>query len=70
MAQAPSPLLPNYGEGGIRQYVVDIDMLAVLNSQERPLEDFIRLGNTAGLQFVKVWQGGDMALVEFSCGKN
>jgi hypothetical protein len=63
--QAPEPLLPNYGEGRLRQYTVDINMMTMLNSKERTLEDFIALGETAGLQFVKIWEAGEMGLVEF-----
>ncbi|XP_006460602.1 hypothetical protein AGABI2DRAFT_67821, partial [Agaricus bisporus var. bisporus H97] len=48
-----------------RQYTVDISMMAVLNAKERTLEDFITLGETAGLQFVKLWEAGELALVEF-----
>lgn len=40
-------------------------MMAVLNAKERTLEDFITLGETAGLQFVKLWEAGELALVEF-----
>lgn len=63
--QAPEPLLPNYGDGRIRQYLMDINMMALLNSRERTLKDFIQLGNTVGLKFVKVWQTGEMGLIEF-----
>ncbi|EKM76021.1 hypothetical protein AGABI1DRAFT_79240 [Agaricus bisporus var. burnettii JB137-S8] len=63
--QAPEPLLPNYGEGRIRQYTLDINMMTMLNSKERTLQDFIDLGETAGLQFVKIWEAGEMGLVEF-----
>jgi hypothetical protein len=63
--QAPEPLLPNYGEARIRQYTVDINMMTVLNSKERTLEDFIILGESAGLQFVKLWEAGELAVVEF-----
>ncbi|XP_006460606.1 hypothetical protein AGABI2DRAFT_117546 [Agaricus bisporus var. bisporus H97] len=63
--QAPEPLLPNYGEARIRQYTMDINMITLLNSKERTLEDFIALGESAGLQFVKLWETGEMGLVEF-----
>lgn len=56
---APEPLLSNFGEGRIRQYNIDIHMMVVLNSMERRLHDFIRLGNAAGLQFERVWDLGD-----------
>ena len=63
--QAPEPLLPNYGSGRIRQYNLDIHMLAMLNSEERRLPEFIKLGEAAGLEFVKLWDLGEMGLVEY-----
>jgi hypothetical protein len=63
--QAPEPLLPNYGEARIRQYTVDINMMTVLNAKERTLEDFIVLGESSGLLFVKLWEAGELAVVEF-----
>lgn len=63
--QAPQPLLPNYGVGRLRQYNLDIDMMTMLNSEERRLEDFIRLGDEAGLKFEKLWDIGDMGVVEY-----
>jgi hypothetical protein len=62
--QAPEPLLPNYGVGRIRQYALDLDMMVMLNSQERRLEEFIALGEEAGLKFVKLWDLGEMSAVE------
>ena len=63
--QAPEPLLPNYGVGRIRQYNLDLDMMTMLNSEERRLPDFIRLGKAAGLEFVKLWDFGETGLVEY-----
>ena len=37
------PLLPNYGVGRLRRYNIDINMMTILNSEERRLEEFIRL---------------------------
>ncbi|PPR07611.1 hypothetical protein CVT24_004164 [Panaeolus cyanescens] len=68
--QAPEPLLPNYGSGRIRQYYLDIDMMTMLNSEERHLSAFIKLGEAAGLRFEKpakmtnVSHGNISALVE------
>jgi hypothetical protein len=42
--QAPEPLLPNYGFGRVRQYNLDLDMMCMLNSKERTLEEFAQLG--------------------------
>ncbi|KAF8815777.1 S-adenosyl-L-methionine-dependent methyltransferase [Phlegmacium glaucopus] len=63
--QAPEPLLPNYGAGRSFQYNLDLDMLCMLNSEERRLDSFIKLGNEAGLKFEKLWDFGEMGLVEY-----
>ncbi|KAJ3505864.1 hypothetical protein NLJ89_g7188 [Agrocybe chaxingu] len=62
--QAPLPMLPNYGAGRIRQYNLDLHMMAMLNSEERKLADFVRLGELAGLKFEKLWDLGETAVVE------
>jgi hypothetical protein len=62
--QAPEPLLPNYGVGKIRHYNTDLDMMIMLNSQERYLEEFVQLGEEAGLRFEKYWDLGEMGAVE------
>ncbi|KAF5380189.1 hypothetical protein D9615_006186 [Tricholomella constricta] len=64
-AQAPEPLLPNYGVGRIRQYNLDMDMMVMLNSKERTLEEFISIAEDAGLGFVKLWHLGELGVVEF-----
>ena len=63
--QAPESLLPNYGAGRVAQYIFDIQMMVMLNSEERKLEDFVRLGEAAGLKFEKLWNVGEMALIEY-----
>jgi hypothetical protein len=40
-------------------------MMTVLNAKERTLEDFIVLGESSGLLFVKLWEAGELAVVEF-----
>ena len=67
--QAPEPLLPNYGGGRIRQYNLDIQMMSMLNSEERRLSEFIKLGEAAGLEFVKLWDLGELGLVEYRLPK-
>ena len=67
--QAPEPLLPNYGGGRIRQYNIDLHVMALFNSEERRLPEFIRLGEAAGLEFVKLWDLGEMGLVEYRLPK-
>jgi len=63
--QASEPLLPNYGAGRSLQYSLDLHMLCVLNSEERRLDSFIKLGDAAGLKFEKLWDFGEMGLVEY-----
>jgi len=63
--QAPEPLLPNFGVGKIRLYNSDINMMGMLNAQERRLESFIELAAKAGLKFLKFWDAGEMGMVEF-----
>jgi len=63
--QAPEPLLPNYGKGRIRQYSMDMNMMVMFNTAERTLDDFIKLGGSARLKFVKLWEMGETGLVEF-----
>lgn len=41
---APEPLLPNYGNGRIRRYYQDVNMMISLNSKERTLQEFIDIG--------------------------
>jgi hypothetical protein len=63
--QAPEPLLPNYGVGKVRQYNLDMTMLLCYNSKERTLQEFVKLGEDAGLKFVKLWEFGELGAVEF-----
>ncbi|KAF9544584.1 S-adenosyl-L-methionine-dependent methyltransferase [Agrocybe pediades] len=63
--QAPAPMLPNYGAGRIRQYNLDLDMMTMLNSEERRLPEFVKLGEAAGLKFEKLWDFGETGLVEY-----
>ncbi|KAF8580550.1 S-adenosyl-L-methionine-dependent methyltransferase [Ramaria rubella] len=64
--QAPEPLLPNYGIGRVRLYNQDINMMSLMNSKERTLQEFIDMGNLTGFKFVKLWDVGEADLVEFS----
>ncbi|RDB17353.1 3-O-methyltransferase 2 [Hypsizygus marmoreus] len=64
--QAPEPLLPNYGVGRVLLYQQDINMMGLVNSKERTLEEFIDLGSQAGFEFVKTWDAGEAnSLLEF-----
>ncbi|KAJ7243201.1 S-adenosyl-L-methionine-dependent methyltransferase [Mycena haematopus] len=64
LKKAPAPLLGNYGEGRIRQYYLDVSLMVLVNSQERTLDEYVKLGEDAGLKFMKVWEFGDMSGVE------
>ncbi|KAF8577159.1 S-adenosyl-L-methionine-dependent methyltransferase [Ramaria rubella] len=64
--QAPEPLLPNYGMGKVRLYQQDINMMNLLNSKERTLQEFIDMANQTGFKFVKLWDSGEAGVVEFS----
>ncbi|KAJ7127080.1 S-adenosyl-L-methionine-dependent methyltransferase [Mycena epipterygia] len=64
--KAPEPLLPNFGAGRFRLYAQDINMLSVLNSQERTLPQFIDIGARSGFEFVKLWDLGEVGLMEFA----
>jgi hypothetical protein len=45
---------------------MDINMITLLNSKERTLEEFIQLGNSVGFDFIKLWETGEMGLIEFT----
>ncbi|KAG6844999.1 hypothetical protein H0H87_001771 [Tephrocybe sp. NHM501043] len=64
--EAPEPLLPNFGLGRIRQYNIDVGvMMVTLNSRERTLREVVDMANEAGLEFIKLWDVGELAVVEF-----
>ncbi|KAA1473174.1 S-adenosyl-L-methionine-dependent methyltransferase [Dentipellis sp. KUC8613] len=63
---APKPLLPNYGYGSARAYTEDVSMLVLTNAGERTLDEFLAIGNAAGLKFVKLWDFAETALIEFA----
>ncbi|THH26582.1 hypothetical protein EUX98_g7604 [Antrodiella citrinella] len=65
MPRAPKPLLPNYGEGHVIRYYMDIVMMELLNSQQRTLVEYKRLGESAGLEFVKAYDCGELSALEF-----
>ena len=44
-------------------------MMARMNGEERRLPEFIRLGEAAGLKFVKLWDFGEMGLIEYKLPK-
>ncbi|KDQ60374.1 hypothetical protein JAAARDRAFT_67922 [Jaapia argillacea MUCL 33604] len=64
--QPAEPLLPNYGAGKVGSYNLDMIMMTNHNGKERMLDEFVDIGNRAGLQFVRIWECGEAGLVEFS----
>ncbi|KAJ6505928.1 S-adenosyl-L-methionine-dependent methyltransferase [Mycena vulgaris] len=64
--KAPEPLLPNFGAGRFRLYAQDINMMSLLNSQERTLPQFIEIGARSGFDFVKLYDLGEVGLMEFA----
>lgn len=44
LTQAPKPLLPNFGMGRVRLYQQDLNMMSILNSKERTLQEFVDMG--------------------------
>ncbi|KAF9563370.1 S-adenosyl-L-methionine-dependent methyltransferase [Agrocybe pediades] len=63
--EAPQPLLANYGAGRIRQYYLDMQLLNLLNGEVRTLPHYVELGESAGLEFVKVWDLGETSAIEY-----
>ncbi|KAH7874886.1 S-adenosyl-L-methionine-dependent methyltransferase [Lentinula edodes] len=63
---APKPLLPNYGVARARTYELDIAMMTLLGSQERTLAEYVNLCHQCGLRFSKLYEAGEMDLMEFS----
>ncbi|KAK1217854.1 hypothetical protein PQX77_019474 [Marasmius sp. AFHP31] len=61
---APSPLLPNFGAGGIRSYNQDLTMLIMYNAKERNLDEFVAFASGLGLRLEKVWDLAEAAVLE------
>jgi len=40
-------------------------MMLMLNSKERTLEEIIKIGEEAGLSFVRLWNTSESGLLEF-----
>ncbi|KAI0653068.1 S-adenosyl-L-methionine-dependent methyltransferase [Cubamyces menziesii] len=53
-APVDSPLLPNLGKAAICGYLVDLTMMAMMNSRERTLEEMRELALDAGWKIVSV----------------
>ncbi|KAJ7501102.1 S-adenosyl-L-methionine-dependent methyltransferase [Mycena galericulata] len=55
LADAPLPLLPNYGGANSTGYLLDLTMLVNLNAQERKLGDVERLLQSSGWKLQRVF---------------
>ncbi|KAF8885244.1 hypothetical protein CPB84DRAFT_1816858 [Gymnopilus junonius] len=66
LEQVPEPLLANYGMGKIRLYQQDINMMTLVSSKERTLEEFVNLAKQGGFRFEHLWDSGEAGLLEFS----
>jgi len=64
--QAPAPLLPNFGVGRIRTHYLDMTMMTLFNSEERTLEEYIKLVEMSDFSLVKVWDLGETILLELA----
>jgi len=62
---APEPLLPNYGAGNIRHFNQDLNLFCVANAGERTIDEFISIGERAGLKFVRAWEFAENSMLEF-----
>ncbi|KAI0081994.1 S-adenosyl-L-methionine-dependent methyltransferase [Panus rudis PR-1116 ss-1] len=61
--EAPEPLLPNFGGGGLLQYFSDLGLL--INARERTIDEYIALGKDSGLELVNVYDCGETSAMEF-----
>ncbi|KAF9235020.1 S-adenosyl-L-methionine-dependent methyltransferase [Melanogaster broomeanus] len=62
---APEPMLPNFGAGNSRMYQQDLAMWFVHNAKERLFDEWIALGSAAGLRLEKVYDLGEVAVLDF-----
>ncbi|KAF9484536.1 S-adenosyl-L-methionine-dependent methyltransferase [Pholiota conissans] len=61
---APEPLLPNYGEGQMNVYQLNMVMLMWFNTHERTPSELSEMIQTTGLRLVKVYDLAEMCLLE------
>lgn len=64
LMRAPYPMISNYGAGNAIMFSTGVTMLLSFNGMERPLNKTIENANDAGLEFVKLWDLGETALIE------
>ncbi|KIK62297.1 hypothetical protein GYMLUDRAFT_58461 [Collybiopsis luxurians FD-317 M1] len=63
---APEPLLGNYGAGRIRAYNMNLLMMNIFGAQERTFSELVSLCDKCGFIFSKLYEAGEMDLLEFS----
>lgn len=68
-ALPPAPLLANWGEVQGHVYTVDFTMAALLNSQERTLDEFKELTEATGWKIQKVYQNANSSFSQLLCTK-
>ncbi|TFK34635.1 O-methyltransferase [Crucibulum laeve] len=52
----PKPLLPNFGAASAHPYMVDLQMMSILNGQERTIDEFIDLFARSGWKLETVYR--------------
>ncbi|KAF3000452.1 hypothetical protein E8E14_007079 [Neopestalotiopsis sp. 37M] len=58
MVAAPPPLLANYGRAASHAHIMDLNMMMMVNGRERTPAELGILVQAAGLEIVRIWQGG------------
>lgn len=58
MVAAPPPLLANYGRAASHAHIMDLNMMMMVNGRERTPAEMGILVQAAGLEIVRIWQGG------------
>ena len=62
---APSPLPANYGRATSFAHMMDLNMMTMVNGQERTPAEFRSIIHAAGLQMTKIWDcRGPLSIVE------
>ena len=64
--QALIHLLPNFGAGWVQTHYLDMAMLTLFNTEERILEDYVKLVEVSGFNLIKVWDLGKTSLLELT----
>lgn len=62
---APEPMLPNFGAGTSRAYQQDLNMWFIHNAKERTIDEFTKLGASAGLRLEKIYDLAEGSVLDF-----